>query len=243
MRFRTRLLALLALVVLLLLARQDARATDLSAMAAADIRALQERLRDAQCYAGAIDGAPSGATAEALKRCPAMDPMLRIETGMHTARINRIGVDRACRLLATGSDDKTVRLWSLPEGKPVQTFRLPIGPGNDGKVYAVAVSPDGALVAAGGWDARWTNLQRHSVHLFDAASGALTARVGAFEEVISHLAFSPDGRHLAATLGATGLRVIDVRNLDGRCRGQGLRRQLWVWGGIRAGRAAVHGSR
>ena len=102
MRFQTRL-TLLALVVSLLLMRQDARATDLDAMAAADIRVLQERLRDAQCYAGAIDGAPSAATAEALKRCPVMDPMLRIETGMHTAQIGLIGVDRPCRLMATGS--------------------------------------------------------------------------------------------------------------------------------------------
>ena len=148
MRFRIRLLALLALVALLLLMRQDARASDLNAMSAADIRALQERLREAQCYAGAIDGTASGATAEALKRCPVMDPMLRIDTGMHTAAIERIGVDRACRLLATGSYDKTVRLWSLPEGKLLQTLRSPIGPGDDGKVYAAALSPDGSLVAA-----------------------------------------------------------------------------------------------
>jgi hypothetical protein len=34
---------------------------------------------------------------------------------MHGARIWRIGVDAACRLMVTGSDDKTARLWALPE--------------------------------------------------------------------------------------------------------------------------------
>ena len=84
------------------------------------------------------------------------DVFLRIEPGMHTAKIGRIGVDAACRLMVTGSDDKTARLWALPEGgrgeaKLLRTLRVPIGEGDDGKVYAVALSPDGQWVAAGGW--------------------------------------------------------------------------------------------
>ena len=85
----------------------------------------------------------------------AEDVVLRIEAGMHTATIRRISLSADGRLLATGSDDKTVRLWSLPDGKLLRTLRPPIGPGNDGKVYAVALAPDGSWVAAGGWD-RWT---------------------------------------------------------------------------------------
>jgi hypothetical protein len=92
----------------LVFAALPASAVDFKAMSPTDLRALQERLRDAQCYTGAIDGSAGAATEAALKRCPVMDPILTIETGMHTAMINRIGVDRDCRLLATGSDDKTV---------------------------------------------------------------------------------------------------------------------------------------
>jgi hypothetical protein len=84
---------------------------------------------------------------------PPQEPILRIDPGMHTATIKRIGVDADCTLLATGSYDKTVRLWRLPEGKLLRTLRPPIGPGNDGKVYAVALASDGSWVAAGGWDA------------------------------------------------------------------------------------------
>ena len=71
---------------------------------------------------------------------------------MHTATIKRISLTADGRMMATGSDDKTVRLWSLPDGKLLRTLRPPIGPGNDGKVYAVALAPDGSWVAAGGWD-------------------------------------------------------------------------------------------
>jgi hypothetical protein len=45
---------------------------------------------------------------------PPEAPILRIEPGMHIAPILRIGVDAGCRLMITGSDDKTVRLWQLP---------------------------------------------------------------------------------------------------------------------------------
>src|SRR5580700_1490800 len=91
---------------------------------------LQQRLSDAGCYHGATDGAPSAALDAAVKVCPDQRPFLRVETGMHTAPIKRIGVDAACTRMATPSDDKTVRLWSLPDGRLERTIRLPIGAGD-----------------------------------------------------------------------------------------------------------------
>ena len=81
------------------------RAADLdpAQMSADEIKALQQRLTDAGCYKGAIDGAASGALDDAIKACPDQQPFLRIEIGMHTAPpIWAIGVDAACRTLATG---------------------------------------------------------------------------------------------------------------------------------------------
>src|ERR1700721_843068 len=129
-----------------------ASAADLRTMSAADIRGLQQRLADGKCYAGAIDGTANPATEAAIKACPVMDPILSVETGMHTHSISRVAVDRECRLLATGSYDKTVRLWSLPEGRLLRTLRPPIGP-KFGPGHVVALSPDGRLVAVSG-DAR-----------------------------------------------------------------------------------------
>ena len=143
---------------------------------------------------------------------PDRRPILRIEPGMHTAPINRIGVDAACTLMATGSDDKTARLWALPqeEGSSTEllrTLRVPIGEGDGGKVYAVALSPDGKWVAAGGWDARYSIEQYHSVYVFEAAAGRLVTRVGRLGNVIFHLTFSPDGSRLAATTGGEGMQM------------------------------------
>lgn len=72
---------------------------------------------------------------------PPAQPILRLETAMHTAVIKQMDIDRAERFLVTGSDDKTVRLWQLPEGRLLRILRLPIDTGNEGKVYAVAISP------------------------------------------------------------------------------------------------------
>ena len=75
-----------------------ARAADVDSahMGADGIKALQQRLTDAGCYKGAIDGGPSRSLDAAIKACPTSGRP-RIETGMHQGPIWRIGVDAACR--------------------------------------------------------------------------------------------------------------------------------------------------
>ena len=144
------------------------------------------------------------------------DVFLRIEPGMHTARINRIGVDAAGTLMATGSNDKTARLWALPEGgrgeaRLLRTLRVPIGEGDDGKVNAVALSPDSQWVAAGGYMEK--DPEQETVYIFEAATGRLVTRLGRLDEVVYHLAFSPDGSRLATTLGAgEGMRLWEAES-------------------------------
>jgi Caspase domain/WD domain, G-beta repeat len=202
-------LAGVVLVALAGLAPARAAQLDPASMSADEIKALERRLTDAGCYQGAIDGTASPALDAAIKACPDQRPFLRIETGMHTALIARIGVDAACSLLATASDDKTVRLWSLPDGKPKRTIRLPIGEGDAGKFDAASLSPDGRLLAAGGWDAAYDVTGKDSLTIADLSSGAIR-RFGAFENVMKQIAFSADGRRIAVGLGGkNGVRVLD----------------------------------
>jgi WD40 repeat protein len=135
-------------------------------------------------------------------------PVLVLDPGMHTARIWRADVSATGAYAVSGSDDKTVRLWAAETGQLLRTIRLPQGPGHVGKVYAVAISPDGALVAAGGWTAEPG--QPEQIYLFQRDTGALVQRLEGLPNVVHHLVFSPVGRYLAATLGSThGLRVYD----------------------------------
>jgi WD40 repeat protein len=146
---------------------------------------------------------------------PSTEPILRIETGMHTAKIGRIGTDEENRYLVTGSHDKTVRVWELPTGKLLRILRPPIGEAKEGMIYAVALSPDGKTVACGG---RMTGSEEEEViYLFDRATGILIKRIAGLPNVIYHLAYSKDKdrRFFAATLaGANGIRVFDARSFE-----------------------------
>jgi WD40 repeat protein len=134
-------------------------------------------------------------------------PVLVIDPGTHTAVIANASADRDGRRAVTGSPDKTVRIWSLADGELERTIRLPAGPGNIGEVYAVAMSPDGVLIAAGG-RTRWTNVDsQEQIYLFDRASGTLVKRIEGLPDEVHQLVFSPDGNRLAAGLGHGGLRV------------------------------------
>ncbi len=136
------------------------------------------------------------------------DPLLRLETGMHTGPIKRIGVDQSGGLLITASDDKTLRLWNPADGSLLRTLRPPIGPGDEGRLYAAALSPDGQWVATGGsTQAGGEGEGSYLVYLFDRASGELRHYLVGLPDVVNHLCFSRDGRYLAASHGSGGLRV------------------------------------
>jgi hypothetical protein len=138
------------------------------------------------------------------------EPALTFDPGIHTASINSIDVDAPAHFAVTGSDDKTIRVWSVADGQLVRTIYVPEGPGNVGKIYAVAMSPEGGLLAAGGWTGWTTKIPEASIYLFDKGTGKMTSRIAGLPDVIHRLVFSPDGRYLAAGLsGSNGLRIYD----------------------------------
>lgn len=134
---------------------------------------------------------------------PSEEPILRIEIGMHTAEISKIDIDTENRYLITASYDKTVRVWELPSGRLITTLRTPIGWGDEGKIYSIAISPDAKTIACGGWTGyEWEEF--NSIYFFNIKNGRLIKRIKGLPSVILHLAYSQDGRFLVATIGRGG---------------------------------------
>ena len=132
----------------------------------------------------------------AKRKKPALpsEPLLRREIGMHTDTIRRLDLDRKGEWLVTASDDKTVRLWNLKRldiQTPVRVYRVPSDAASDGKLYAVAISPDARLIATGGVT-RLGSKDGYTIYIFDRATGTMIHRIQELPASILHLAFSPD---------------------------------------------------
>ena len=82
---------------------------------------------------------------------PTTEPLLRLNTPMHFAQVKSISADTAGKLVLTASYDKTARLWDGENGELLRTLRPPAGEGDEGKLYACALSADAKLAAVGGW--------------------------------------------------------------------------------------------
>ena len=76
----------------------------------------------------------------------------------HAGWVGAVAFSPDGKTLATGSADKTIRLWDAATGKELKPLK-----GHEDYVASVAYSPDGKLLASGGYD--------HTVRLWDAATG------------------------------------------------------------------------
>ena len=156
-----------------------------------------------------------GARAETAAAKPSADaPLPMLDTGGHMALIKSIAFTPDGRQLVSASDDKTIRVWDLASGKTVRTIRGESAPGHAGKVYAMALSPDGKWLAAGGMVDPSDRSPIRYIRLYEFASGKLVALLKGHEDVVEGLAFSPDGSRLisgsgdgTAILWDTGIRA------------------------------------
>ncbi|KAJ1299666.1 hypothetical protein OPQ81_011059 [Rhizoctonia solani] len=99
----------------------------------------------------------------------------------HTEINNPLGFSPDCTRIATGSDDKTVRLWDAEEGKILHCLSV------QGRVYSVVFSPDGTRVAV---------KSGHTLYVWDTQTGHMTLGPLTHTDHITSVAFSADSSRI-----------------------------------------------
>ena len=131
----------------------------------------------------------------------ATSPAVGVDAGTHIGKIWRADVHEDSGLIATTSDDKTVRLWSLEDGEMLSTLRFPTTDARAGKLYAVDIHPDGKLIAVSG---RAPGSDGNTpIYLVNVDTSQLVERICCVTGDIYHLEFSPDGEQLAVVASNT----------------------------------------
>jgi len=137
----------------------------------------------------------------------APDRAFRLETGFHTAPIRQAALDPGGKYLATVSEDKTVRLFDPATLEPVRVLRPPTGPEDSGKLYALALAPDGTWAAVSGFTGE-AGSGSHRIYILDTRDGHLMQTIAGLPQVVNALSLSADGATLIAHLGGRqGLRA------------------------------------
>ncbi len=122
----------------------------------------------------------------------APEVILRLDPGGHTAKVSQLAVTPDGRLV-TASFDKTIRVWNPKTGREERKILGQIGEGNEGMIFSIDLSPDGKMLASGGFF-----LPNLGIRLYDFQTGEQLQTLKGHENVVLDLAFSPDGRWLAS---------------------------------------------
>jgi len=139
---------------------------------------------------GEVQDTAGGTVAQGPKPEPAPQPG-------HTELVNSVAFSPNGRWLASGSSDKTIKLWDVATGEELRTLT-----GHTDFVSSVAFSPDGHWLASGSSD--------RTIKLWDVATGEELRTLTGHTQGVGPVAFSPDGHWLASGSSDRTIKLWDM---------------------------------
>jgi WD40 repeat protein/sulfur relay (sulfurtransferase) complex TusBCD TusD component (DsrE family) len=131
----------------------------------------------------------------------AQRPQIQVQTG-HRQGVMAVAFSADGKLLASGSMDKTVRVWDVATRRELRVYR-----GSREVINSVAFSPDGKLLAAAGGSETNYPEEGQIVILWDLQTGRKLRDFVAQKEVVKAIAFSPDSTTLAIAAGSSAKKI------------------------------------
>ncbi len=129
--------------------------------------------------------------------------ILKLDTLGHTGMINDIVVTKSGDIISA-SDDKTIRVWSSKTGREKRKILGQIGSGSEGKIYAIALTPNERYLAVGGY------MKNDEIRIYNYQTGKLTQLLKSHTNIVNDLAFSKDGRFLISGSGDKTAKIWSV---------------------------------
>jgi WD40 repeat protein len=122
-------------------------------------------------------------------------PRLMLDTDGHMGPVSDLAFTPDGKHLVSAGHDKVIRVWDWQAGRTVRILRGEIGPGDEGRIFAMALSPDGRRLAVAGQITVPGQAEQH-IRIYDLVTSELVQLLAGHTGKIVALAYSPDGTRL-----------------------------------------------
>ena len=115
----------------------------------------------------------------------------------HAAWVNSVCYSPDGKYIASGSDDKTVKIWEVETGRELRTLR-----GHSYDVNSVCYSPDGKYIASGSDD--------KTIKIWEAETGRELRTLNGYADQVYSVCYSPDGKYVASGSKDNTIKLWDM---------------------------------